>query len=358
MSTPNGAYRDIRGFFPVQPTPTTTPKKRTWPTGSSDDEDPLSRSAESARPRAPGSQTGRPNERAAEPTFPATKSRIAVVLAASPSKKPLSVMSDDKHRVGAAKPVVSDLSPHYKRQVTVRETPVPLPKIPNWSAPSASTSAPPSTQHRGRPKGWKPGMSYSIMRGHGPPSARVRQVRAKAPPPGFAKPRRRPPKPPSPPPGEVYNGLKPQFVEFLCEWTGCRAELHNLDTLRRHVYAVHDRDDKRICRWGKCSSTEPAREFSDTEQFTSHVEEAHLVPFAWHVGDGPRNDVDSGSRGGNGPEDEIPGFLKDAEGNQVTPSIRDQEVEDLATWRVNRRRLKELLIRRNENLPDDELDDP
>ncbi|KND92469.1 hypothetical protein TOPH_02684 [Tolypocladium ophioglossoides CBS 100239] len=267
-------------------------------------------------------------------------------------------MADSKHRTGAVEPVVSDLSPQLKRQGVVKETPVPLPKIPNWTAPSASTSAPPSTQHRGRPKGWKPGMSYSIMRGHGTPGSRVRHVRAKAPPPGFAKRRGRPPKPPSPPPGAIYHSLKPQFVEFLCEWTGCKAELHNLDTLRRHVYAVHDRGDRRACSWGKCGSMEPARQFSDAEQFISHVEEAHLVPFAWHVGDGPRNDAESGSRAVNGLEDEIPNFLKDVEGNQVTPSIRDQEVEDLATWRVNRRRLKELLIRRNENLPDEELDDP
>lgn len=354
MPTPDGAYRDIRGFFPVQPPPTRTPKKRASPTGSSDEEDPLL--AESARLRAPGSLSGYPNEGVAEPTLPAERSRIAVVLAASPSKKTLSVMSDAKPIVGADGPVSSSLSPpQFKRQMTAKETPVPPPKIPNWSAPSASMSASPSTQHRGRPKGWRPGMSYSAMRVHEPPGTRVRPVRAKAPPPGFAKRRGRPPKPPSPPPGEVYRKLKPQFVEFLCEWAGCKAELHNLDTLRRHVYAVHDRGDKRTCGWGKCGSMEPAREFSDAEQFITHVEEAHLVPFAWHVGDGPRNGVEGGSRG---LEDEIPDFLKDAEGRQVTPSIRDQEVEDSATWRANRRRLKELLIRRNENLPNEESGGP
>ncbi|PNY27852.1 Uncharacterized protein TCAP_02223 [Tolypocladium capitatum] len=352
MSTSNGAYRDIRGFFPAQPAPTRTPKEKT---SSSDEEDPLS--VGSARLRAPGSRSGRPNERAAGPTLAATKSRIAVVLAASCRPKPLSVTSNSQHRIGAAKPVVPDLS-QFKRQMAAKETPFPQPKTPNRTASSASTSAPPpSTQHRGRPKGWKPGMSYSTMRGHVPLGTRARHVRAKAPPPGFAKRRGRPPKPPSTPPRAVYNNLKPQFVEFLCEWTGCKAELHNLDTLRRHVYAIHNGGDKRACSWGKCGSMELAMEFQDAEQFISHVEEAHLVPFAWHVGDGPRNG-EGGSRAVNGLGDEIPGFLKDAEGNQVTPSIRNQEVEDLAAWRVNRRRLRELLIRRNENLPDDELDDP
>lgn len=79
------------------------------------------------------------------------------------------------------------------------------------------------------------------------------------------------------------------------------------------------------------------------------MDEAHLVPYAWHVGDGPRNSGRATRAG-----DELPGFLNDAEGNQVTPSIRGQEVEDAATWRMNRRRLRELLVRRNENLPDDE----
>jgi hypothetical protein len=40
-------------------------------------------------------------------------------------------------------------------------------------------------------------------------------------------------------------------------------------------------------------------------------------------------------------------------GQQVTPSIKDQKLEDFATWKENRRKLKELLIQRDENLPDE-----
>lgn len=86
------------------------------------------------------------------------------------------------------------------------------------------------------------------------------------------------------------------------------------------------------------------------------MEEAHLVPLAWHVGDGPRNGDRDRHRARSEPGGgvEIADFLKDAQGNQVTPSIRDQELEDLMTWRMNRRRLKELLLRKDENLPDDD----
>ncbi|KAF7542676.1 hypothetical protein G7046_g10128 [Stylonectria norvegica] len=78
---------------------------------------------------------------------------------------------------------------------------------------------------------------------------------------------------------------------------------------------------------------------------------AHLVPFAWHIGDGPRNAP--GEEHKAEEEEEVPEFLMDAEGRQVTPWVRDQQLEDLATWKSNRRKLRDLLRRRNENLPDE-----
>lgn len=93
--------------------------------------------------------------------------------------------------------------------------------------------------------------------------------------------------------------------------------------------------------------------FSDDELLQLHIEEAHLIPFSWHVGDGPQNDS---SRWQLADEDEIPNYLEDEHGNQVTPSVRDQEVEDFATWKNNRQKLKDLLVRMNENLPSEESD--
>lgn len=215
-------------------------------------------------------------------------------------------------------------------------------------------------------------MSYAELRGTAPPAAAnraARQTKPKATPSGPAKRRGRPPKQPSPSPSAVYHGLEPSFLAFLCEWDGCKAELHNLDTLRKHVYVVHGRcryqqqhhhqqqQQHQICLWGKCARGEQARVFADEQVFKAHVEEAHLVPFGWHTGDGPSNveGLRPGNRGGgqDAPPLPIPDYLRDAEGNQVTPSVQAQELEDLATWKANRRKLKELLIRRNDNLPDE-----
>lgn len=397
MSAPGGADapRDIRSFFTLRPQyhqpqqrpppsqlPTQhhqmprsrTPMKRSSPTGSSEEEDPLS--GGSAR------TVSRPVV-AARPPMSST-SRIAVMLPASPASK--------GHGPPPPRPVVSDLvrRPNAHSATVKKETPVPLPRIPNFpqpasvSAPPTSASTPvpgPASGGRGRPKGWKPGMSYSVMRGNGPPGSvgRPRQVKVKAGapplPPGMAKRRGRPPKTPSPPPDAVYRSLRPQFVEFLCEWAGCKAELHNLETLRRHVFAIHGRSE--MCLWAKCAALEPPRTLTNGDEFRQHVEEAHLVPFAWHIGDGPQNregggcrgPVEKGRRGGSGSRDEydndddntskarVPAFLLDADGNQVTPSVREQQTEDLATWRSNRRKLKELLIRRNDALPDEDSSD-
>lgn len=153
-----------------------------------------------------------------------------------------------------------------------------------------------------------------------------------------------------PAPRDVYSTLRPTFTRFLCEWSGCRADLHNLDTLRRHVGAVHVKSQtQHHCLWAKCSA-KASPPHSNAAALLKHLEEAHLVPMAWHVGDGPKNSWDGGSKKPCTDGEDIPDFLKDKDGNQVTPSTRDQEIEDPVTYRNNRRKLKELIMRRDENL--------
>ncbi|KFH48368.1 hypothetical protein ACRE_007680 [Hapsidospora chrysogenum ATCC 11550] len=325
---------------------------------------------------------------------------------ASPSRSRFSVVIAAPKHVPDETHVTSDVTPRRGRPVSrpVKQTPVPLPVIPGMprlhqhdaassrppapkqtpvplprrpavaaaSTPAAAktTTTPPTapSASRGRPKGWKPGMSYAAMRGNPPPGARAsRPARPKfgqgqA---GIVKRRGRPPKQPSPPPEELYRRLEAPFVEFLCEWRDCKAELQNLETLRKHVCVVHVGDQKHPprCRWGKCGRGDknPGVEFPGIAGLEAHVERAHMEPFAWHVGDGP---VNTSGRGGygkkrdGGDDGEIPDYLKDADGNQVTPSVRDQEVEDYVTWRNNRRKLKELLLERDRNLPsEDETDE-
>jgi hypothetical protein len=108
---------------------------------------------------------------------------------------------------------------------------------------------------------------------------------------------------------------QPSFVPFKCEWRGCEAELMNLETLRRHIYAVHGKVFAKgefvpkACLWGKCGKSAGSKSrngdedvemggveggvvqrelYGDAEAFKAHLEKAHVVPLSWHMGDGPR----------------------------------------------------------------------
>lgn len=212
---------------------------------------------------------------------------------------------------------------------------------------------------RGRPRGWKPGMAYTEIR---PRAARAAAAASAAAVPGLPKKRGRPKKPPPLTPAQEYHRLQVPFMTFSCEWEGCRAGLHNLATLRRHVEVVHCRGEKSRgrCLWGSCgspggSSNDRARNKLEYGRgLMEHVEEKHLIPFAWHCGDGPRNDMPDEYRHTTTEEGKrkksVPRWLCDAEGRQVTDGVEDQPVEDWNTWKANRRKLRDLIKRRDENL--------
>lgn len=150
----------------------------------------------------------------------------------------------------------------------------------------------------------------------------------------------------------------PKYVPFTCEWTGCKAELQNIETLRRHVLKVHARADPFVCRWASCGRRdgENVLVFEQDYEFHDHMDQRHLVPFVWFVGDGARNKKCVVKSEESDPA-EIPTYLLGPDGTQVTPSVREQELEDFVTWRENRRRLKEILIQRDANAPSEEEDD-
>ncbi|KAL6915737.1 hypothetical protein ACHAP8_009488 [Fusarium lateritium] len=260
---------------------------------------------------------------------------------------------DNIEEDGSDAPVMSDLTPRGRPSTLSKLVNVSRPSDPDETHAGDSSNATSTTpaRGRGRPKG-----SFKKLKDLPGTAAAGRQARQIKPRPypegfvGFPKRRGRPPKPQSPPPREIYYRTNVQFFPFLCEWMDCKAELHNLETLRRHVSKVHG--DSVECLWGKCGRLERPPEFEDDEGFEDHIKEAHLVPLSWHVGDGPNNLAERGLKKKE-EGDDIPDYLKDEHGNQVTPSIRDQDEEDLLTWRKNRRKLKELLIRMNDNLPDE-----
>jgi hypothetical protein len=94
---------------------------------------------------------------------------------------------------------------------------------------------------------------------------------------------------------EILTDLKapaPAYVPFICEWKDCPAELHNLQTLRKHVAAIHIETQPSsdcVCLWAKCGIYQNTREFDDLHALERHVEKRHMVPFAWYLGDGPRD---------------------------------------------------------------------
>ena len=85
-------------------------------------------------------------------------------------------------------------------------------------------------------------------------------------------------------------GPSVQYSVFKCLWKGCEAELHNLETLRKHVQKLHGRPVSQgqwECRWDKCGGDEQRLHFSSQTLFAHHMEKQHLIPLAWKLGDGP-----------------------------------------------------------------------
>lgn len=93
----------------------------------------------------------------------------------------------------------------------------------------------------------------------------------------------------------------PSLPLFRCRWKGCKAHLHNLDTLRQHIAKVHrpSEDEVKeygyICWWKRCQHLKedqdglihPEKTFEDASGWLEHVEENHLYPVAMKLGDGP-----------------------------------------------------------------------
>ncbi|KAL8821390.1 MAG: hypothetical protein Q9223_000539 [Gallowayella weberi] len=115
---------------------------------------------------------------------------------------------------------------------------------------------------------------------------------------------------------------------YACKWKACPAELHNLETLKKHVAKHGDKYDVPIpCLWKGCGQVRDDDEKGDDENekadeerpesqpleyptkdiWAKHMERRHLADYAWKLGDGPsvRSDSemsdhvsDSAKRGG------------------------------------------------------------
>jgi hypothetical protein len=96
----------------------------------------------------------------------------------------------------------------------------------------------------------------------------------------------------------------PQYQSFKCKWQNCKAELHNLETLQKHVFKVHKKETLRNtleCLWDSCgkevTSFDPMSNmsierhtphaFEAENAWRQHIQQNHFDPLAWEQGDGP-----------------------------------------------------------------------
>ncbi|KAL9948090.1 hypothetical protein D7B24_005650 [Verticillium nonalfalfae] len=312
-----------------------------------------------------------------EPQTP-TSSRFEIVLGSSTPTQRVTAPLGAPYAAGDDNDIASDLSPQFRRLAAQAAQTVSLSKpaspavskpassavskISNHapvarSSPEADTAAaaaaadPSSTQkrRRGRPKGYRPSLGRVVGEDEaGALQPNARQTRTPKVVSYYTGKRRgRPPKTEAPGPREVYETLAPRFLRFVCEWAGCSAELHNFETLRRHVSVVHAPTGRqRVCQWARCR--QGRREFATAEEMRAHLEEVHMPPIVWQAGEGPvitakKYMVDDATG-------ELPRYLFDKTGVQVTPSVRDQQLEDAPTYRANRKKLRMLLLLRDQNL--------
>ena len=92
----------------------------------------------------------------------------------------------------------------------------------------------------------------------------------------------------------------PKRQAYTCRWKACQAELHNLETLRKHVHSHRNEFDEESdyqCLWTGCgksrisaSDTNAEREplgFKSETSWERHMDGRHLDHYAWELGDGP-----------------------------------------------------------------------
>lgn len=94
-----------------------------------------------------------------------------------------------------------------------------------------------------------------------------------------------------------------QYQSFKCKWQNCKAELHNLDTLKLHVYKVHKEASPNTlaCLWDDCGKDIASHDllsnltlerrvphaFAGENAWREHIQQNHFDPLAWEQGDGP-----------------------------------------------------------------------
>ncbi|KAJ4983691.1 C2H2 finger domain-containing protein [Stagonosporopsis vannaccii] len=126
-----------------------------------------------------------------------------------------------------------------------------------------------------------------------------------------------------------------QYHSFKCRWQNCKAELHNLVTLKLHVFKVHKENLNNTleCLWDDCDTQVTSHDpmsnmtlarrvphaFEGENAWREHIQQNHFDPLAWEQGDGPT----AGLSDAQDPE----AYLSDAQGRRVTPRITARSID-------------------------------
>ncbi|KAK5118225.1 hypothetical protein LTR85_008205 [Meristemomyces frigidus] len=167
---------------------------------------------------------------------------------------------------------------------------------------------------KGRPFGWRKAVHSREAQGLQP-----------------AKPGQNPPDRPRQSQGpRDANIIEPKYQVWKCQWKDCHAELHNLETLKKHVVKLHGKptdDGDYECLWQGCEKgseemkgkgkgkASDLASFTEIDGWMNHIDKDHLQHVAWLQGDGPRG----GMSDHYATDSEA--YLSDAQGRSVTPII-------------------------------------
>jgi hypothetical protein len=100
----------------------------------------------------------------------------------------------------------------------------------------------------------------------------------------------------------------PQYQSYKCKWQNCKADLHNLETLKKHVFKVHRKEtlgNTLECLWDDCgkevTNYDPMtnmrierhqpHSFDLESNWRGHIQQNHFDPLSWELGDGPASGV-------------------------------------------------------------------
>ncbi|KAL9580506.1 MAG: hypothetical protein Q9212_004454 [Teloschistes hypoglaucus] len=133
------------------------------------------------------------------------------------------------------------------------------------------------------------------------------------------------------PSSKFSRQTSPVYRVYKCSWEYCPAELHNLETLKKHVlkhgekYAEEGRPIP--CLWKGCGQATTTKDeetmdvdmlsqpldFGTHEIWAKHMNTRHIIDNAWRLGDGPHNRS----------EPEISHDVSDSAKRQVSPIVRN-----------------------------------